>query len=611
MSSQNGPVTKTHANSVVSIGKLRKKKVKEIATYTHFEEILSRINPFGPYQIFACIFILLAQIEWAGNSSFVNYLGLVEPDWICTLKTGNTTIVKAPVGENSSSKCNFLRNDCISYKADKSSVGFYSILANFRMICNDDWKPELIQIMQASAMFGGSVIGGHLGDHLGRATCFFVGQLCLVITSVMTMAAINWQTYVTCQFLFGFFYGVIEVTSMTMLMEMTNNRYRLIPNACFQLPFASLVLSLIAFLTKDWQLFFVFLNLVMTPVVIGFMLFLESPRWLVATNQLDKACTVLNDIGHQRWNNARIKFTTEDLSMIPREERRPIFYNFYHLFSSRRLFKQSFMQILSMFTYSMVSITYMFSVFETEEENAVFFTCLDGLFRLPFPILVIILDYKFPRFGRKMQFISSLAATGLCYGAVVAMVAAGISYKHIAVKVFVIVGTMINDSAFWMNIIQITTQRYPTVIRCIAFGCLHSVKHVGTIVGVLIMQPLLKSNFPAAAFIVPEGLILVTLFFGLFLQPESKGKALMDRMVEGNFGRFENEIPKALIRLAAGHRVTQIQVMRELFEQHGEEWERKRRELEAQNSRSRANTRTGEARNRSRAASQGTQITEF
>ncbi len=48
--------------------------------------------------------------------------------------------------------------------------------------------------------------------------------------------------------------------------------------------------------------------------------------------------------------------------------------------------------------------------------------------------------------------------------------------------------------------------------------------------------------------------VAVTFVTALFLQPESKGKALMDRMVEGEYGRFENEIPRALMRMAAGHR---------------------------------------------------------
>ncbi|KAK5975283.1 hypothetical protein GCK32_004466, partial [Trichostrongylus colubriformis] len=55
-------------------------------------------------------------------------------------------------------------------------------------------------------------------------------------------------------------------------------------------------------------------------------------------------------------------------------------------------------------------------------------------------------------------------------------------------------------------------------------------------------------SLPIWAFIIPEILIVVTLLIGLFLQPETKGKALMDQMVEANYGRLENELPRALIR---------------------------------------------------------------
>ncbi|KIH61540.1 hypothetical protein ANCDUO_08189 [Ancylostoma duodenale] len=45
----------------------KKKQRKEVVFYTHFEE---KINPFGPYQIFAVIVILYASIEWAGLGSY-------------------------------------------------------------------------------------------------------------------------------------------------------------------------------------------------------------------------------------------------------------------------------------------------------------------------------------------------------------------------------------------------------------------------------------------------------------------------------------------------------------------------------------------------------------
>lgn len=76
------------------------------------------------------------------------------------------------------------------------------------------------------------------------------------------------------------------------MMELTNNQYRMIPNACFQTSIANIVIALIAFLTKDWQKYFVFLNLVSLPTTVAFMLFLESPRWLLIKGKINAACNV-------------------------------------------------------------------------------------------------------------------------------------------------------------------------------------------------------------------------------------------------------------------------------------------------------------------------------
>ncbi|KHJ75343.1 hypothetical protein OESDEN_25041 [Oesophagostomum dentatum] len=175
------------------------------------------------------------------------------------------------------------------------------------------------------------------------------------------------------------------------------------------------------------------------------------------------------------------------------------------------------------------------------------FVFLDGLFRLFTPFVIIFLDIQLPGFGRKIQFIGALVIEGILFGIVILLIALGYDYDNIAVSILVIITTMINDCVFWINIVQITTQRYPTVIRSIAFGSLHSIKHIGSIVGLVILTPLLKS-WTLGAFIIPEILIVITLITGFFLQPETKGKALMDQMVEANFGRLENELPRALIR---------------------------------------------------------------
>ncbi|KAJ1350743.1 hypothetical protein KIN20_006618 [Parelaphostrongylus tenuis] len=231
------------------------------------------------------------------------------------------------------------------------------------------------------------------------------------------------------------------------------------------------------------------------------------------------------------------------------------------------------MQILSMFTYAMVSSTYYYG---RVEDWAIMSIFLDGVFRLFTPFIIIFLDLYIPKFGRKIQFIGALAIEGVLFGIIILLIAVGYDYNHMYVTIPVIIATMINDCVFWINIVQITTQRYPTVIRSIAFGSLHSIKHIGSIVAILGVAPLL-STWTMGAFVIPEIFIIVTIVIGFFLQPETKGKALMDQMVEANYGRLENELPRALIRLAAGHKVAQMELR-----------EKYRKELEAVQSASRA-----------------------
>lgn len=134
----------------------------------------------------------------------------------------------------------------------------------------------------------------------------------------------------------------------------------------------------------------------------------------------------------------------------------------------------------------------MVRIFLTKNEfldNAIMFTFLDGVFRLFTPIIIVFLDLAVPAFGRKVQFIGSVTLEIILLGVCILLVCLGngigsqgtltflkFLQKVTAVTILVIITTMINDCVFWINIVQITTQRYPTVIRCVAFGCLHSVK---------------------------------------------------------------------------------------------------------------------------------------
>jgi hypothetical protein len=95
-----------------------------------------------------------------------------------------------------------------------------------------------------------------------------------------------------------------------------------------------------------------------------------------------------------------------------------------------------------------------------------------------------------------------------------------------------------------------------------------------------VLQPLLDSSFPAGAFIFPLALVILTLGLGILLQPDTKGKALLDTIEEADYTRVENSLPLALVRMAAMHRVMQKELHQKLVKEKREEWNQWKQHLE-------------------------------
>ncbi|KAI6189658.1 MFS domain-containing protein [Aphelenchoides bicaudatus] len=448
---------------------------------------------------------------------------------------------------NTTEKCNEFKK-CKNVFADKTNTTFKSIVASFKLVCDDKDKLETIQIIQAASLFIGSVIGGHICDWFGRQFGFYICQLGVAITSCMTIASTTWVSFAVVQFFNGILYGIIEVESIVLMMEFTNNQYRMIPNACFQTNIANIVIALIAFLTKDWQVYFVFLNLVTLPIAMAFMLWNESPRWLLVKGKINAACNVLNDLSDKRWNGTEVKFTPHNLELLPRDTSNT-YYNFYHLFEKKRFAKQSLLQILSMITYAIVFVCYL-NVIRRFKGSTILIVFLDGAIRLVIPVIIIVLDFKFKEFTRRLQFLLSLALIGIC----------------------LLVTTIITIAGSKWYSAEVTDEHYSsnntTLPDSHSWNCFWLfARHLGTIIGILILQPLLDSRFPAGAFIILLSLVALTLVLGFLLQPDTKGKALLDTIEEADYTRVENSLPLALLKMAAMHRVMQSELHQKLTEE--------------------------------------------
>lgn len=146
------------------------------------------------------------------------------------------------------------------------------------------------------------------------------------------------------------------------------------------------------------------------------------------------------------------------------------------------------MQIMSMITYAIVFVCYL-NVIRSFKGSSILIVFLDGAVRLIIPVVIIIIDFRFKEFTRRLQFLLSLSKyilpiyyktllvlIGLCLVVATGLALANVPTNSTSITVTITISAMLADSIFWMNIVQVTTQRYPTVIRGIAFGCLHGAK---------------------------------------------------------------------------------------------------------------------------------------
>lgn len=81
----------------------------------------------------------------SGNTSFPSVLGAVEPIWDCLLKNG--TIENIEISDNEDADCAYIKANCVELKAQKDSSEFYSIVAAWKLICDDKDKLKYIQVI--------------------------------------------------------------------------------------------------------------------------------------------------------------------------------------------------------------------------------------------------------------------------------------------------------------------------------------------------------------------------------------------------------------------------------------------------------------------------------
>ncbi|XP_045450926.1 beta-alanine transporter-like [Melitaea cinxia] len=336
-----------------------------------------------------------------------------------------------------------------------------SVVTEWNLVCNKDFFPTLGLVLLAVGGIIGNYIFGYLQDTIGRKPSFFIYLAIECIFGVATAFAQNYVIWVVYRFGVGFTVPAIMATPYVLAIELVGPKCRTLCTILSNIAYSLGLISLagVVYLVRDWR----HLALATTLPFAIFFLYIwpmpESPRWLLARGQFEKAEAILKNMARINGKSLpanymvhlRRKYESDKLKQdLEKEKSRK--YGIMDLFRTPNLRKKTIIITFIWFTNTSVyvGLSYYAPVLGGDEYLNFF---LAGLVELP---TYMFLWPSMERLGRRWT---------LCMSMVVGGIACLTTFlvPNVTLALYC-VGKMGISSAF-VVLPLMASELYPTVVR--------------------------------------------------------------------------------------------------------------------------------------------------
>ncbi|XP_041101101.1 solute carrier family 22 member 23-like isoform X1 [Polyodon spathula] len=298
------------------------------------EYVAPYLGGFGKYQK---QLILLTWIPalFIGYSQNSDSLLLALPGYTCksvTVSWANTTVNPVSyVNTTNGSRTAYVhgndsindinKTDCLC--ADRKyniSIGLVqNVVTKWNLVCDSTWKVHIAKFSLLVGLIFGYLVMGVLADWFGRQPVLIVSVFFILIFGLTVAVSVNVTMFSTLRFFEGFCLAGIILSLYVMRIEICDpgNRFMVTMVASFIALLGQLLLPGLAALCRDWQ---VLQAVIICPFIlmISFIcIFPESLRWLLATQQYERAKILILQI--KRKN--RVDSETDVKGIMPELER--------------------------------------------------------------------------------------------------------------------------------------------------------------------------------------------------------------------------------------------------------------------------------------------------
>ncbi|XP_059568833.1 organic cation/carnitine transporter 2 [Alligator mississippiensis] len=397
-------------------------------------------------------------------------------------------------------------------------VYHHTIVTQWNLVCDDDWKAPLTTSLFFVGVLVGSFVSGQLSDKFGRKNVLFVTMGVQTGFSFLQVFSINWEMFSVLFVLVGMGQISNYVAAFVLGTEILGKSVRIIYctlGVCIFYAFGYMLLPLFAYFIRDWRTLLLALTLPGLLCIPLWWVIPESPRWLISQGRFQEAEMILRKAAKiNRITAPDVIFDPMEMQDLDSQVQQT--YSFLDLLRTRNIRS---ITIMSVILWMIISVGYFGLSLDTPNLHGdAYLNCfLSAVTEVPAYVISWLLLRNLPR----RYSISAALFLGGCVLLFIQLVPASLQIMSIILVMF---GKFGITSAFSMVYVY-TAELYPTVVRNMGVGASSMASRLGSILSPYFVYLGAYDRF--LPYILMGSLTVLTGILTLFL-PESYGIPLPD-----------------------------------------------------------------------------------
>ncbi|XP_052053253.1 solute carrier family 22 member 4 isoform X1 [Apodemus sylvaticus] len=367
------------------------------------------------------------------------------------------------------------QESCLDGWEYSQDVFMSTIVTEWNLVCEDDWKTPLTTSLFFVGVLCGSFVSGQLSDRFGRKKVLFATMAVQTGFSFVQIFSTNWEMFTVLFAIVGMGQISNYVVAFILGTEILSKSVRIIFSTlgvCTFFAIGYMVLPLFAYFIRDWRMLLLALTLPGLFCVPLWWFIPESPRWLISQRRFAEAEQIIQKAAKMNSIVApAVIFDPLELQELNSLKQQKVFI--LDLFKTRNI---ATITVMSVMLWMLTSVGYFaLSLNVPNLHGDVYLNCfLSGLIEVPAYFTAWLLLRTLPR--------RYTIAGVLFWGGGVLLLVQVVPEDYNFVSIgLVMLGKFGVTSAFSMLYV-FTAELYPTLVRNMAVGITSMASRVGSII---------------------------------------------------------------------------------------------------------------------------------